>query len=166
MRTLQAPDKLICWGQNTAYLLFLVYFLKACVSYLFYPLCIYICAAVYFKECFIFFSLLSYCCSYFSWGLSFLCFFPLIFLSYTLDEDATRCHGYMNHCVLVLVCLFTLFLVWNLSLQILLLLLKAVWGHIKLNSNIQWSLATAVPYNATLFEHTIAIRWHKISHYE
>lgn len=81
--------------------------------------------------------------------------FPLLFFlcsSFSFDEDATRCHGCLNHCVLVLVGLFTLFLVWNLSLQILLLLLKAVWGHIKLNSNMQWSLTIAVLESAILFE--------------
>lgn len=151
MRTLQAPDKLICWGQNTAHLLFLVYFLKACVSHLFYPLCIYIRAAVYFKECFIFFQpafflLLLFFMRFVVPQLFFLC------SSFSFDEDATRCHGCMNHCVLVLFFLFTPFLVWNLSLQILLLLLKAVWCHVKLNSNIQWFLTIAVPHSAILFE--------------
>lgn len=72
--------------------------------------------------------------------------------SFSFDEDAKRCRVYMNHCVLVLFCLFTLFLVLNLSLQILLLLLKTVWGHIKLNSNTQWSLTIAVPGDVILFE--------------
>lgn len=148
MRTLQAPDKLICWGQNTAHLLFLVYFLKACVSHLFYPLCLS-CSLFhrmlqFFSACFLIAALIFHkaCLS---------SSFPL-YSSFSFDEDGTRCHGYMNHCVLVLFCLFTLFLVWNLPLQILLLLLKAVWGHVKLNSNIQWFLTIAVPDNAILFE--------------
>jgi len=83
------------------------------------------CVEDYFKECFI----LAGC--FFLFVLLFIrVIFPLelsffLFSSFSFDENMQRCRSCMNHWVLVLFSLFTLLLVWNLSLQILLLLVKA-----------------------------------------
>lgn len=104
---------------------------------------VYMCVVVYFKECFI----LSTCFLISPLIFHKSCLSPAFFLftSCSFDGNVIRCHGYMGHCVLVLFCLFALFLVWNLSFQILLLLLKVAWGQIKLHSKIWWSLIIALP---------------------
>lgn len=104
---------------------------------------VYMCVVVYFKECCILSACFLTASLIFHKSCLSLLFF--IFSSCNFDGNTLRCCGYINYCVLVLFHLFTLFLVWNLSLQILLLLLKAASSQIKLYSKIRWSLIIAVP---------------------